>query len=128
MNRAETSRVAETSLSAATLATDLDCAPTNPPVAAGGRIISRGDGTTAYRPIWILDHPRRLGAHRPPPAPGESRLRQTPRSGCPRPATRLSHLINGGHLDRGRLTWLRRGWPTLFEQLADPLPRTRQLS
>nr|WP_271210322.1 hypothetical protein [Rhodococcus wratislaviensis]GLK35498.1 hypothetical protein GCM10017611_23520 [Rhodococcus wratislaviensis] len=54
-----------------------------------------------------------------------AKLRQL---GVPEQQHRLSHLIDGGPLDRGRLTWLQRGWPTLFEQLVDALPRIRQLS
>ncbi|AHK36028.1 phosphoadenosine phosphosulfate reductase [Rhodococcus opacus PD630] len=48
--------------------------------------------------------------------------------GVPARQHRFSHFIDGSHLDRGRLPWLRRGSPTLFEQLADTLPSIRQLS
>ena len=97
----------------------------------GGRrdgIIARGDGTVVYGPIWdwttedVWSH---IARHRLPVNPVYNRLTQL---GAPKQQHRLSHLIDGGHLDRGRLTWLRRGWPTLFEQLVDVLPRIRQLS
>ena len=39
---------------------------------------------------------------------------------------RVSHLIDGHFLEQGRVTWLRRGWPTLFEEIADVLPRIRE--
>ncbi len=97
----------------------------------GGRrdgIIARGDGTTAYGPIWnwtTTDVWAHIARHQLPVNPVYAKLRKL---GVPEQQHRLSHLIDGGHLDRGRLTWLRRGWPTLFEQLADTLPRIRQLS
>jgi len=97
----------------------------------GGRrdgIIARADGTAAYRPIWdwtTTDVWAYIARHRLPVNPVYAKLRQL---GVPAQQHRLSHLIDGGHLDRGRVTWLRRGWPALFEQLADTLPRLRQLS
>ncbi|BAH56061.1 hypothetical protein ROP_pROB01-05620 (plasmid) [Rhodococcus opacus B4] len=97
----------------------------------GGRrdgVITRADGTTAYGPIWnwtTTDVWAHIARHRLPVNPVYAKLREL---GVPEQQHRLSHLIDGGHLDRGRLTWLRRGWPTLFEQLADVLPRLRQMS
>ncbi|MDV6247054.1 phosphoadenosine phosphosulfate reductase family protein [Rhodococcus opacus] len=91
-------------------------------------IIARADGTTAYGPIWnwtTEDVWTHIARHRLPMNPVYDKLREL---GVPAQQHRLSHLIDGGHLDRGRLTWLRRGWPALFEQLADTLPRIRQLT
>ncbi|MDJ0420783.1 phosphoadenosine phosphosulfate reductase domain-containing protein [Rhodococcus opacus] len=91
-------------------------------------IISRADGTTAYGPIWnwtTTDVWAHIARHRLPVNPVYAKLREL---GVPEQQHRLSHLIDGGHLDRGRVTWLRRGWPALFEQLADTLPRLRQLT
>ena len=48
------------------------------------------------------------------------------RIGAPEDALRISHLIDGGRLENGRLTWLRRGWPDLFDELATLLPRIRE--
>jgi len=39
---------------------------------------------------------------------------------------RVSHVISGGQLEHGRASWLRRGWPGLFEELAVVLPRLRE--
>lgn len=93
-----------------------------------GGVITRADGTTAYGPIWnwaTTDVWAHIARHRLPVNPVYATLRQL---GVPEHQHRLSHLIDGGHLDRGRLTWLRRGWPILFEQLADTLPRIRQMT
>ncbi|MFD7011186.1 phosphoadenosine phosphosulfate reductase family protein [Rhodococcus jostii] len=97
----------------------------------GGRrdgIIARGDGTIAYGPIWnwtTADVWAHIARHRLPVNPVYDKLTQL---GPPDSQHRLSHLLDGSHLDRGRLTWLRRGWPTLFEKLAHALPRLRQLA
>ena len=91
-------------------------------------VITRRDGTVAYGPIWnwssidVWSHIRR---YRLPVNPLYERMRTL---GVPEQQRRVSHLLDGSHLERGRLTWLRRGWPTLFEQLADALPRIRQMT
>ncbi|MGV9867242.1 phosphoadenosine phosphosulfate reductase domain-containing protein [Rhodococcus koreensis] len=97
----------------------------------GGRregTITRTDGTIAYGPIWDWttdDVWAHIARHQLPANPVYATLRTL---GVPAQQHRLSHLVDGGHLDRGRLTWLRRGWPALFEELADALPRIRHLS
>jgi phosphoadenosine phosphosulfate reductase len=35
-------------------------------------------------------------------------------------------MIDANGLERGRVTWLRRGWPDLFDELARILPRLRE--
>ena len=91
-----------------------------------GGILHRHDGTVAYGPIW--DWPtREVWAHiareQLPLNPVYEILR---RIGAPEHALRISHLIDGGHLEQGRLTWLRRGWPDLFDEIATLLPRIRE--
>lgn len=91
-------------------------------------VITRRDGTVAYGPIWnwstadVWSHIRR---HRLPVNPLYRRMQEL---GVPEHQRRVSHLLDGSHLERGRLTWLRRGWPDLFEQLTDVLPRIRQMT
>ncbi|MFF0818620.1 phosphoadenosine phosphosulfate reductase family protein [Rhodococcus sp. NPDC003318] len=96
----------------------------------GGRrngIIERADGTVAYGPIWNWSH-HDVWAHitrdQLPINPVYPKLAAL---GVPEHQQRISHLIDGNHLHRGRLTWLRSGWPTLFDRLTDALPRLRQL-
>ncbi|WP_213578549.1 phosphoadenosine phosphosulfate reductase family protein [Rhodococcus sp. USK13] len=97
----------------------------------GGRrdgIITRTDGTIAYGPIWnwtTQDVWAHISRNQLPVNPVYDVLT---RIGVPPAQHRLSHLIDGAHLDRGRLTWLRRGWPQLYEQLADALPRIRHMT
>ena len=45
------------------------------------------------------------------------------RVSAPSHAHRVSHLFDGRRVNDGRLVWLRRGWPTLFDELATTLPR-----
>jgi len=47
--------------------------------------------------------------------------------GAPEHFLRVSHLLDGNRLEEGRVTWLRRGWPGLFDELARVLlPRLRE--
>jgi phosphoadenosine phosphosulfate reductase len=90
-------------------------------------VVTRANGTVAYGPIWDWsdnDVWAYLGRCDLPVNPVYRKLAGL---GVPESAQRVSHLLDGDHLERGRLTWLRRGWPALFEQLADALPRVRQL-
>ena len=36
---------------------------------------------------------------------------------------RISTVLTGTGLERGRITWLRAGWPQLYAELQDQLPR-----
>jgi phosphoadenosine phosphosulfate reductase len=46
--------------------------------------------------------------------------------GAPEQALRVSAMIDANGLEMGRVTWLRRGWPDLFAELAQVLPRLRE--
>lgn len=91
-----------------------------------GGVIARGDGTMVYGPIWDW-HTREVWAHI-----GRAQLPLNPvygilrRIGAPADFLRVSHLLDTGRLEDGRVTWLRRGWPTLFDELAQILPRIRE--
>lgn len=91
----------------------------------GGRI-ARVDGTIAYGPVWdwhtdeIWGH---IARHQLLLNPVYDKLR---RLGAPEHFLRVSGMIDGARLEEGRLTWLRRGWPSLFEELAVVLPRIRE--
>ncbi|KAB7740955.1 phosphoadenosine phosphosulfate reductase family protein [Nostocoides sp. F2B08] len=91
-----------------------------------GGLISRVDGTVAYGPVWdwhtdeIWGH---ISRNQLPVNPVYDKLR---RLGAPEHFLRVSAMIDGSRLEEGRITWLRRGWPTLFEELATVLPRLRE--
>lgn len=91
-----------------------------------GGVIERRDETVAFGPIW--DWPTGLvwghiARHRLPTNPVYAVLQ---RIGAPDHAVRVSHILDGNGLEEGRITWLRRGWPGLFDELATVLPRLRE--
>lgn len=91
-----------------------------------GGIIGRVDGTTAFGPIWdwttnqVWGH---IARHQLPANPVYAKLRGL---GAPEHFLRISHMLDAQRLEQGRVTWLRRGWPDLFEDLAAVLPRIRE--
>ncbi|MGF0118738.1 phosphoadenosine phosphosulfate reductase family protein [Promicromonospora sp. Marseille-Q5078] len=91
----------------------------------GGRI-ARNDGTVAYGPAWDWSTEEvwtYIARRHLPVNPVYAKLR---RLGAPEHALRVSTMLDGSHLTEGRITWLRRGWPALFEELATVLPRLRE--
>ncbi|MFH5211730.1 phosphoadenosine phosphosulfate reductase family protein [Antrihabitans spumae] len=91
----------------------------------GGQF-SRTDGTHVFGPVWdwsIDDIWSHIARHELPVNPVYDKLRQL---GTPPTQLRVSHMIDGAFLEHGRITRLRRGWPSLFEELAQALPRIRE--
>lgn len=91
----------------------------------GGRI-ARVDGTVAYGPVWDWKTPEIWGyisRCELPVNPVYAKLRNL---GAPEHFLRVSGMVDGTRLEEGRITWLRRGWPALFEELAAVLPRLRE--
>ena len=102
------------------------CADTRARRARHGGVVTRRDGTVAYGPIWdwtTSEVWNYLHRHSVPANPVYAKLR---RLGAPEQALRLSLMVDGAHLETGRMTWLRRGWPDVFEDLAAVLPRIRE--
>jgi phosphoadenosine phosphosulfate reductase len=64
-----------------------------------------------------------IARHELPVNPVYAKLR---RLSAPESALRESAMIDGNGLELGRVTWLRRGWPDLFDELAQVLPRLRE--
>lgn len=91
-----------------------------------GGLVRRVDATVALGPIWdwktsqVWEYAAR---HQLPVNPVYDKLR---RLGAPEHFLRVSHMLDGSRLEEGRITWLRRGWPDLFEELATHLPRLRE--
>lgn len=107
-----------------------DCCPPGPRTRTHylthGGIVRRTDGTSAYGPIWdwptskVWDH---IAARDLPVNPVYDKLRAL---GAPQEALRISTVLSTTGLQNGRITWLRRGWPQLFDDLAAVLPRLRE--
>ena len=88
-----------------------------------GGVIERLDGTVAYGPIWDWTTGQvwsYLATHGIPLNPVYAKLRALV---APVQALRVSHALDGGRLELGQVTWLRRGWPALYAELARALPR-----
>jgi len=91
-----------------------------------GGVVRRIDGTVAFGPIWdwkTTDVWAHITRHDLPVNPVYTKLRHL---GAPEHASRVSHMLDGNHLEQGRATWLRRGWPAIFDELAAVLPRLRE--
>lgn len=94
--------------------------------ATHGGTFARNNGTHAYGPIWDWDSDEvwaHIARHHLPVNPVYAKLR---RLGCDTTQLRVAPILDGSFLERGRITRLRRGWPTLFEELAQVLPRIRE--
>lgn len=93
-----------------------------------GGITRRTDGTVAYGPVWDwLDTEIHAHLHRGriPVNPLYDRLAQL---GAPAQLQRVALMVDANGAGVGRFTWLRRGWPDLFDQLAAALPRITELT
>ena len=93
----------------------------------GGRY-NRHDGTTVYGPIW--NWPDRdvwsyIAGNQLPLNPVYAKLRAL---GVPDHFLRISQMIDGGRLEEGRAVWLKRGWPHLYEELRNLLPRLHEFT
>jgi phosphoadenosine phosphosulfate reductase len=64
-----------------------------------------------------------ISRHQLPVNPVYEKLRQI---GAPEECMRVTAMIDANGLERGRVTWLCRGWPDLFDELAQVLPRLRE--
>ncbi len=91
-----------------------------------GGLIERRDGTVAFGPVWDWkDHEiwGYITRHRLPINPVYDKLR---RLGAPEHFLRVSTLLDATRLTEGRVAWLKRGWPTLVDEIATVLPRVRE--
>lgn len=111
----------------AAIAGNCRCCPTGAERSARhGGVIVRVDGTTVYGPVWdwstdeVWTH---IAVHGLPLNPVYAKLR---RLGAGEHAMRISHVIDASHLESGRIVWLKRGWPDLYERIRRALPRVSE--
>lgn len=105
-----------------------ESAPRRLGLAAGRGTLRRRDGTVAYAPIWAWrarDVWAELARQGLPVNPVYERLRQL---GADERSLRVGLLVDGNALEFGRLVWLRRGWPELYQRLVEVLPRMGEWS
>lgn len=127
-------RAAESRGRAATYARALSAAPctccapcsAHQARAAHGGVIVRRNTTVAYCPIWDWKDAEVWGYTARNDLPVNAAYAKLTAAGAPEHFLRISHAIDATRLEHGRATWLRRGWPALFEQIAEQLPRLRE--
>jgi len=91
-----------------------------------GGAYARRDGTLPYSPVWdwtaddVWAHLRRRGV---PANPVYAKLESLGAAGRD---LRLCLMVDANHLAHGRAHLLKTGWPALFNQLAQALPRLRE--
>jgi len=91
----------------------------------GGRH-HRSDGVTTCAPIWDwfdADVWAYLSSRGLPANPVYQRLAEV---GCPPEAQRVSVIVDSGGVRRGRMVWLRRGWPDLWRKYTEMFPRLKE--
>ena len=94
---------------------------------AGGTV-HRTNGTVTYSPVWnftetaIWGH---IARHQLPTNPVYDKLTGL---GAPPHAVRVSNMIDATQLEHGRLVWLKRGWPSLYQSIVDALPRATEFA
>ncbi len=88
-----------------------------------GGTVRRKDGTVTYGPIWDWQHGhvfQYLAGRGIEPNPLYEKMA---RLGVPQKQIRVDSIIDGAFLSGGQMAWLQKGWPTLFDQLVEVLPR-----
>lgn len=88
-----------------------------------GGVVPRNDGTVAFAPIWDWSTEevwRYIARRRLPVNPVYDILQ---RLGADGRDLRVTTMVDAEHLERGRVSWLRRGWPHIYAQLVAVLPR-----
>lgn len=94
---------------------------------ASGHAVLAG-GLRSWAPIGHWDTAAVWAYHRArgiPENPVYTRLREM---GAPEKSLRLDLVIGADGLGYGRIMWLRRGWPDLYERYAAVLPRLREFA
>lgn len=93
-----------------------------------GGVRHRTDLTTTLAPIWWWSRRDCMAyhhAHNLEICPIYARLTEL---GVPTEAQRVDVIVASTGAHFGRLAWLKRGWPDLFAQLEQHLPRMREMS
>ncbi|GAA4909787.1 hypothetical protein GCM10025789_31350 [Tessaracoccus lubricantis] len=86
------------------------------------------DGTVTFSPVWnftdtdIWGH---IARRQLPVNPVYDKLISL---GAPPVAIRVASLIDTKQLENGRLVWLNRGWPSLYQSIVDALPRAAEFA
>lgn len=91
-----------------------------------GGTVHRADGTVTYGPIWDWTRDQVFSYLRGRDIPLNPVYDKLARAGAPAGRTRVDSILDSTHLAAGQMAWLQKGWPDLFDQLAQVLPRLRE--
>lgn len=91
-----------------------------------GGTVERLDGTVTYGPIWDWSTPQVFEYLRGRGIEPNPLYRKLEAVGAPAGRIRVDSILDAGHLAHGEMAWLQKGWPTLFDRLAEVLPRLRE--
>lgn len=89
----------------------------------GGTTTAQGGRRVGYSPVWDWSTDEVMGWIAREQLPLNPVYGKFAALGAPVTAHRVAPLLDGGHLAYGRATWLKAGWPQLWTQLVDVLPR-----
>lgn len=95
-------------------------------LASGGGTYRRKEGFFVTCPIWQWSAKEVSGFLYRKGIPENPVYEKLVNLGAPVLAQRVGLLVDGNGVTMGRLTWLRAGWPELFAQLCEELPRLRE--
>lgn len=90
----------------------------------GEFLSAKGEYITA--PIWNWSSPQvfaYLDKHQIPHNPLYAKMRAL---GVEEKGLRVGTIVDGSNLDYGRITWLKRGWPEIYDRLRIALPRLEE--
>jgi phosphoadenosine phosphosulfate reductase len=95
-------------------------------LASGRGLYQRNDGACVCAPVWrwsLTDVRGFLAREGIPENPVYARLEAL---GAPQHAQRVGLVVDGNAAEYGRYTWLRTGWPDMWETVCEALPRLRE--
>lgn len=95
-------------------------------LAPRGGVFTRSSGETVCAPIWDWRDDTvwaYLAAQKVPENPVYARLEALGATGKD---LRVGLVFDANNLQHGRVRWLRLGWPELYEQICEALPRVRE--
>ncbi len=94
--------------------------------AAAGGVIRRVDATVTYGPIWDWQRAQVFGYLAGRGIEPNPIYRKLAALGVPEQQIRVDSIIDAAMLANGHIAWLQKGWPELFDQLCQALPRLRE--
>lgn len=81
------------------------------------------EGETVTSPVWNWSTTQIFAYLEQKSIPENPLYEKMRKMGVPEKGLRVGSIVDGGNLDYGRITWLKRGWPELYDKMRIALPR-----